>query len=372
MRFLLKPSQLSLGNKNLISETALNILNQNNIDLFLDVQDSNRSCDQPPIVFIHGNSSSKKAFKDQIEFYSKTCRVISLDLLGHGDSSKISDIWCLNDQEKDILAENFYNPCAMIAEIVQIFRRLNVLNAHFVGWSLGGHLAYGTAVEAPELVASITSIGSPPVEFTMEGFQKGFHELFTDKVIPEWISNTTRNLPHLDKSAEFSGYTEVNGKDKFFIDDLVGTDPRMRKFLFLNLDQYKNLALDGESFVKSTSLPLCLIIGDRDTGIRTEYYNEFVGNLRNELSQVHLIEGAKHAVFRTNKEEFMNTLSQFIDSMPECSRQKNLNLNVKPKSALQRLSLLANTRPDESNHDTQVLHDKMAPTRNSLSTKRYQ
>jgi len=327
MRFLIKPEQLNIDNTILINEKALAIILKNKVQLILDIYDSDEgNTDKSIIVFIHGNSTSKKVFKDQIEYFSKDYRVIAFDLLGHGESSKICDI-DISEKDKDILAENFYNPLAMIAQVKQLLKYKNINKAHFVGWSLGGHIAYGIGVDTPELIKSITTIASPPVEFSTEGFKKGFYEFFTNDLIPQWINSPTREIENVEATAEYNGYSDINGKDQFFIEDLKISDPKMRKFLFLGMDQSKNKILDGEKFVKMTKLPICLMIGEYDSGTRVEYILKFrstLGNkiLRNTILQVHVIKDAKHAVFRTNNNEFINILSHFIKTVNTMKNKK--------------------------------------------------
>ncbi len=325
---IINPVTLTLAGKTLADANTLSILDSKHIQLKLSVFDSDPDdSEKPVIVLLHGNSSSKRAFDAQIEHYREKYRVISIDLVGHGNSTKFSELDQLSSDEKEVLGKAFYTIPAMVAEVVQVLKEENIEGANFVGWSLGGHIAYGVAVEAPELVASIVSIGSPPIKMSADGLRHGFSDWFVSTLVPQWVEHPTPTSA--EEAAMIRGMMGFDEVDTFFAEDMMGTDPLVRRHIFLDIEKYNTsvydrTVLDGEHFVRSTDLPICLLVGDKDMGINHELIASFSSALQNEHSIVHLIPGAQHAVFKTNPNEYHKIVDEFLDTVsPSLSHFSN-------------------------------------------------
>jgi pimeloyl-ACP methyl ester carboxylesterase len=318
--FIIRPAFLQLNDQPLIDLAILDLLDSKQAKLTINVYDSDDcGSEQATIVFIHGNSFSKDAFEQQIEYYSKQFRVIAFDLLGHGQSTKISDLDNLTLAEKELISAAFYNPYAMVAEINQLLIAKNINNAHILGWSLGGHLAYSLANINSNLVTSIIAINAPPVKFiyTSNNFKEGFYDFFPKLVIPGWINNPQKlSIADLQANADYCGYNGIETKDKFPRDALIASDPLMRKYLFLDSSDHmqKNMQqlLDGERFVKSTPIPLLLVTSRDDTGVQSDYIAGFSNSLIHPTSKVYIMQDAKHAPFITHPEEFQEMVIKFL------------------------------------------------------------
>src|ERR1700710_319034 len=83
----------------------------------------------PPLLCIHGNSSSSRIFKPIFESnIPSTRRVLAIDLLGHGDSSNATD------PEKAYTMPGYANTA------IEVLQKLEIKEVVVVGWSLGGHI----------------------------------------------------------------------------------------------------------------------------------------------------------------------------------------------------------------------------------------
>jgi pimeloyl-ACP methyl ester carboxylesterase len=114
----------------------------NGIDLHYEVTGQG-----DPIVFIHGLGSSTRDWQSQVEFFSKTHQVVTVDLRGHGQSSKPKD---------DYSVQQFAN------DVGQLLEETDHFPAHVVGLSLGGMVAFELAVSRPQLVRSLVVVNSGP------------------------------------------------------------------------------------------------------------------------------------------------------------------------------------------------------------------
>jgi pimeloyl-ACP methyl ester carboxylesterase len=104
------------------------------------------------IVFIHGLGFDHTTFGPQIEYFSRTHRVIAMDLRGHGASDAPKQEYAM-----PVLAEDTDWLCA----------QLGLVKPVFVGHSMGGNVALTLAVLHPEVPASILLIDSllfPPLD----------------------------------------------------------------------------------------------------------------------------------------------------------------------------------------------------------------
>ena len=100
-----------------------------------------------PLLLIHGLGSCTADWDPQIEFFRQGYRVIAFDLRGHGRSAK---------PRKGYSIERFAKDTAALLDA------LETGPAHVVGISLGGMVAFQLAVDAPELVKSLTIVNSGP------------------------------------------------------------------------------------------------------------------------------------------------------------------------------------------------------------------
>lgn len=309
--------ELRTNNQPLLNEPLCILAARSNLKLFLNVYDTGES-NKPTLVFIHGNSASMRVFHEQIRFFKDHYRIVALDLPGHGQSFKLEDM-DLDQRVEHLLGEVLYSLSGMIAAANQALTQINVHKAHFICWSLGGHVAYGLANDNPDIAASITSIGSPPVRFSRKGLADGFKPWFLETLLPAWIEEPTRypveeNL----KIAEEFNMPEATAQ--YFAEDTTNADPSLRKYLFINLDDgddpcYMMSEIDGHHFAKTTKLPLFLIAGDQDTGINSHYIASFKDQLNHPKSKVYIVKDGHHAPFATHADECHKLVHDFIQQI---------------------------------------------------------
>lgn len=97
--------------------------------------------DGPVLLLIHGTSASLHTWQPLIERLEGRYRLISLDLPGHGLTGE--------NTNRD------YSRPAMVAAVWRLMDHLGVSSASLVGNSLGGAVAWASALDRPEKVASL-------------------------------------------------------------------------------------------------------------------------------------------------------------------------------------------------------------------------
>lgn len=98
-----------------------------------------------PLILIHGMGSDHTVWDGLLSILSKNYRVISLDLRGHGLSTKTPGPYSI---------ELFSN------DLYQFLESLNIDQAHFIGHSMGGSILLEMALTHPEKIKSLTLISS--------------------------------------------------------------------------------------------------------------------------------------------------------------------------------------------------------------------
>lgn len=93
-----------------------------------------------PVVLLHPIAMRLEFWRPVVERLGENHRVVSLDLRGHG---------------QNIPAEAPYSIADLASDVVALCRSLALGPACFVGCSLGGMVAQGVALQAPELVRGL-------------------------------------------------------------------------------------------------------------------------------------------------------------------------------------------------------------------------
>jgi 3-oxoadipate enol-lactonase len=117
-------------------------ISANDINLYYEVHG-----DGQPLIFIHGLGSSTDDWEFQVPEFSKSYRVITFDLRGHGRSDKPAGP---------------YQIPMLAADLAGLLQALHIPPAHLVGLSLGGAVAFQFALDNPEKVKTLTIVNSGP------------------------------------------------------------------------------------------------------------------------------------------------------------------------------------------------------------------
>ena len=105
------------------------------IDIHYDTRGSG-----PPVVLLHSFLCSGRMWEHQVEPLAEQCRVINVDLRGHGRSGAVERPLTLYDLVDDVLA---------------VLDREGIERAAWAGLSIGGMIGLRAALRAPERVSSL-------------------------------------------------------------------------------------------------------------------------------------------------------------------------------------------------------------------------
>ena len=123
----------------------------NQINVYYEVAGSGE-----PLLFIHGLGSSTRDWAPQVEAFSDRFHCVTYDVRGHGRSDK---------------PPGPYSVSHFAADAVGLLDHLELGEAHLIGVSMGGLIAFQMAVDSPARVKSMVIINSGP-EISMRTFKE--------------------------------------------------------------------------------------------------------------------------------------------------------------------------------------------------------
>jgi pimeloyl-ACP methyl ester carboxylesterase len=100
----------------------------------------------PPLLFVHGLGCNRGFWGAQVRHFASRCRVLTVDLRGHGDSDA---------------PEQRYTMRAFADDLAWMCARLGVVRPMVIGHSLGGLVALDLAAAEPRS-ASDQALRTPP------------------------------------------------------------------------------------------------------------------------------------------------------------------------------------------------------------------
>lgn len=105
--------------------------------------------DGPPLLMLHGFTGSAACWHPFLPEFGRRCRVIAVDLPGHGRT----------DAPRDAAR---YRTEAVVDDLCRLLDELSVDKAAVLGYSMGGRLALSLAMLRPERVAALMLESSSP------------------------------------------------------------------------------------------------------------------------------------------------------------------------------------------------------------------
>lgn len=248
-----------------------------------------------PIVMLHGNSCSKRAFGKQLAGeLGERHRLVALDLPGHGASDDVA--------EAD--ADAVYSMPGYARAIGEALDALALGPCVLFGWSLGGHIAIELLAGRTDLLGIAVS-GTPPMRpgivDALRGFRFGWTTLLTIK--RTFSEEDARRYA----TACFGGEP-----DAAIVADVLRSDGRARQGL--GRSTRRREGVDQHEVVTHAQVPVAIMNGEHDALVRTSFFHKLSFDALWE-GRCHVIEGAGHAPFWDRQEVFDAMLLRFVGGL---------------------------------------------------------
>ncbi|MBN8994041.1 MAG: alpha/beta hydrolase [Rhizobiales bacterium] len=261
-----------------------------------------------PVVLIHGNSSCKEVFRNQLAGpLGETNRVVAIDLPGHGRSSNAFD------------PARTYSMPGYASAMMEALAGLGIDKAVVVGWSLGGHVGL-EMMPLFEGMAGLMIMGTPPVSHGVEAIQKGFQPT------PSLLLAGKKDFTPEDVQA-FAAITCGAMADAGLRRAIERTDGLARSMNFESLLAGK--ASDQRQLAENSRVPLAIVNGSEDPIVNVDY----IGSLSYQNlweGQCFVLKGLGHVPFLEAPKVFNPILGRFVTdmekqvAMPASGRRRNV------------------------------------------------
>lgn len=198
----------------------------------------------PAVIFVHAGVATRAMWDPQFEDLARDHHVIRYDTRGYGESPGEDDAFA--DRE-DLLA---------------VLDAVGVARATFVGASRGGRIAIDAALEAPDRIAGLVTVGSTPggqdaaepterereMIAAMEAASEGGHyEALVELEVAFWDLGPTRDVEDVDPA---------------FLARAIELNVGAAHFDFAGLD--RPLDPPAVSRLGELDVPALIVVGDHD------------------------------------------------------------------------------------------------------------
>lgn len=236
------------------------------------------------IILLHPAFSDHRAFDQQIDFFSKKYRVITIDLIGHGLSKA--------KKSKDKID-------ASLKHIEKILDIEGFDKAHLVGISMGSLIAQYFALEYPDKIKTLTALGGHDINKENKEVAKAqrsynfsliFRAIFSMKAFRKM---TAENICKSEK-----------GQALFY-----ETTGHYERKSFMVMQGLQNIIKDRKNI--KPKYPTLMLIGEFDIELSKKMAKEW--HLEIENSKFFMIENAGHCANIDKPSEFNKIVMEFIE-----------------------------------------------------------
>jgi len=237
------------------------------------------------VVFLHGFLESKEIWKSFEKHLSKTQRIITIDLLGHGNSECLSYVHTMEE-----MAEAVYF----------VLKHLKLRKYYLVGHSLGGYVSLALAEYNPDNIKGLVMFHSTAkADSETKKQDRDRAILVVKRNASMFINDAIPNLFNTDYKPYKRGIDKI-------IKMALSTS---KQGLVAALEGMK-IRLDREIILNFAPYPVLFIIGKEDNIIP---YKSLLKQAKlAEQSEFLLLEKVGHMGFIEAKEETLKTVKKFI------------------------------------------------------------
>ena len=245
-----------------------------------------------PLLLIHGNSSCREIFRQQLDSdIGRQYRLIAMDLPGHGESENAAN------PAADYTIVGYADTAAALLEALQIDR------CAVLGWSLGGHIGIEMIALQPAITALMIS-GTPPIGRNQAQMAAAF--------LPSEHMALTGQEHLSDSEAEQYARATCGGPtvlEPFLLAAVKRCDGRARTAMVAGFAA--GLGVDQQLTAQTLTKPLAIVMGAQEPFVNNRYIEQcHIPSLWQQ--RVHQLAGLGHAPFWEDAEQFNVLLKQFL------------------------------------------------------------
>lgn len=230
-----------------------------------------------PLMLVHGAMASHTMWEYMVEDLSKSFKVITCDLRGHGESDKGDP--------------STYSIKLFADDIRGLLDKLGIEKVHLVGYSMGGLVAEQFAVDYPERLHTLV-LGGRPV-----------------KVPPffNWLVSLTFRLIRFQRFAKLMFRRVPYDRRSYVVKRGIEAYSKAGKTVRIADVKASRAYLQKlPDELSSIFVPVLIVWGEKDSLVNREELHKLIPNPR-----VAIVEGATHAITAEKPEVFSRLISDF-------------------------------------------------------------
>ena len=235
------------------------------------------------ILFIHAAFADHTSFDEQIEFFSQTYQVITLDLIGHGKSIKTNK------------GDNIIKTAEYISKLLEIE---SINKIHLVGVSIGAVLIQDFANKFPDKVASLCCIGG----YNINNFDTKLQKENSGEQV-RLMLKAIISIKWFAKSNKLISVVTPEAQEKFYQMNI-----RFKKRSFKYLAELTKLV--NRYKTTNRNYPVMIGCGKYDNPMAIKAANMWHEN--EPKSKMIIFENAGHLVNMDTPQEFNENLIRFL------------------------------------------------------------
>jgi len=190
---------------------------------------------EPALVFVHCGGCNRNFWENQVAEFSKTHRVVTIDLPGHGESGSGRKSWSIESYSDDVKT---------------VVTKLDLKRVVLVGSSMGGPIIVETAKRMPERV-----VGIVPVD-TLQNVEQKLPPEQVDAVIKQLQADYKAAMTGLLNQFLFSANTPEAVKTRV-INEVVSRQPEVALAILKGIISY-----DPAPALREVKVPIKAINSD--------------------------------------------------------------------------------------------------------------
>ena len=243
----------------------------------------------PPVLLVHGLGMSGDMFRPVVEPLAKRHRLIIPDLRGCGRSRNLPPPYTVKRQAADLAA---------------LLDHLGIASTDALGYSQGGPVVQELALDYPQRVRSLVLSNTYAYNMTT------MREKMEGRIVPLLLQLLGVRL--FVKLVISQGLKKIPKEQAAWVANLIArtwgeADPKS-----LTLAWREAMAFDSRERLKEIKCPTLIVAGSNDNAVPMHHATMLHDGIAG--SKLAVIEGADHALMWAHPDQWLRTVSDFLDS----------------------------------------------------------
>lgn len=243
----------------------------------------------PPVLLVHGLGMSGDMFRPVVELLARRHRLIIPDLRGCGRSRNLPPPYTVKRQAADLAA---------------LLDHLRIASTDALGYSQGGPVVQELALDYPQRVRSLVLSNTYACNMTT------MREKMEGRIVPLLLQLLGVRL--FVKLVISQGLKKIPKEQAAWVANLIARTWGEADLKSITLAWREAMAFDSRERLKEIKCPTLIVAGSNDNAVPMHHATMLHDGIAG--SKLAVIEGADHALMWAHPDQWLRTVSDFLDS----------------------------------------------------------